>query len=157
MKDEKKRKHLQKSTAVRQMKKQFEQHAKTQSTHAAEATESTQESVNDYGSQKIERFPDNAAYAAARAYTVTRKQAQFRREYLSGNSTEDNHNKYYINKNEHNKPEAPASGFQKYESKSKAEQRQTARHTYRRVDAGQSNTRRRTRRVSSSEKGATSR
>ena len=154
MKDEKVRKHLQKTAAIRQIKRQAEQRAKTQSAHAAEATESTQESVNDYGSQKIEQAPEDAAYAAARAYTVTRKQAQFRREYLSGNSAEDNHNKYYVDKNEHKKPEASASGFQKYEAKSKAEQRQTARHTYRRVDAGQSNTRRRTRRVSSSEKGA---
>lgn len=154
MKDEKVRKHLQKSAAIRQMKRQLEQHAKSQSAHAAEATESTQESVNDYGSQKIEQAPEDAAYAAARAYTVTRKQAQFRREYLSGNSAEDNHNNYYVNKNEHHKPEAPASSFQKYESKTRTEQRQTAGHTYRRVDAGQSSTRCRTRRVSSLEKGA---
>ena len=95
MKDEKVRRHLQKSAAVRQMKRQLEQHAKTQSALAAEATESTQESVNDYSSQKIEQVPEDAAYAAARAYTVTRKQAQFRREYLSGNGAEDNHNIYY--------------------------------------------------------------
>ena len=80
MKDEKVRKHLQKSAAIRQIKRQAEQRAKTQSAHAAVATECTQESVNDYGSQKIEQAPEDAAYAAARAYTVTRKQAQFRRE-----------------------------------------------------------------------------
>lgn len=153
MKDEKVRKHLQKSAAIRQMKRQLEQHAKTQSAHAAEATESTQESVNDYGSQRIEQTPEDAAYAAARAYTVTRKQAQFRREYLSGNGAEDNHNKYYVNKNEHNKPEAPASGFQKYEARSRADQRQAARHTYRRVDAGNSSAHRRTRRASSPREG----
>ena len=149
MNDKKVRKHLQKTAAIRQIKRQTEQRAKTQSAHAAEATESTQESVNDYGSQKIEQVPEDAAYAAARDYTVTRKQAQFRREYLSGNGAEDNHNKYYVNKNEHHKPEAPASGFQKYESKSQAEQWQTARHTYRRVDAGQSSARRGTRTVPS--------
>ena len=148
MKDEKVRKQLQKSAAIRQIKRQAEQRAKTQSAHAAEATESAQESVNDYGSQKIEQAPEDAAYAAARAYTVMRKQAQFRREYLSGNSAEDNHNIYYVNNKEHNKPEAPASGFQKYELKTHTEQRQTARHTYRRVDAGTSNARSRTRRVS---------
>lgn len=153
MDDKKVRKHLQKTAAVRQIKRQAEQRAKTESAHAEEATENTQESVNDYGSQKIEQAPEDAAYAAARAYTVTRKQAQFRREYLSGNGAEDNHNKYYVNKNEHHQPETPASGFQKYEAKSQAEQRQTARHTYRRVDAGQSNARRRTRRVSSSGEG----
>ena len=129
MNDKKVRKHLQKSAAVRQMKRQLEQHAKTQSTHAAEATESAQESVKDYGSQKIEQAPEDAAYAAARAYTVMRKQAQFRREYLSGSSAEDYHNLYYVNKNDNNKPEAPASGFQKYEVKSRANQRQTAKHT----------------------------
>ena len=154
MKDEKMRKYLQKTVAVRQIKRQAEQRAKTQSAHAAEATESTQESVNDYGSQKIEQAPEDAAYAAARAYTVTRKQAQFRREYLSGNGAEDNHNKYYVNSKEHNKPGASASGFQKYEAKSKAEPRQTARHTYRRVDAGNSSTHRGTRRLSSPGDGA---
>ena len=61
--------------------------------------------------------------------------------------------KYYVINNEHNKPEAPASGFQKYEAKSKAEQRQTARHTYRRVDAGNSRARRRTQRISPSGEG----
>lgn len=150
MKDEKVRKHLQKSAAIRQIKRQTEQRAKTQITHAAE---STQESVNDYGSQKIEQVPEDAAYAAARAYTVTRKQAQFRREYLSSNGGEDNHNIYYVNNKANNKPEAPASGFQKYELKTRTEQRQTAKHTYRRVDAEHSSTRRRTRRVSSSGEG----
>ena len=154
MKDEKVRKHLQKSAAIRQIKRKAEQRAKTQSTHAAEATESSQESVNDYGSQKIEQATEDAAYAAARAYTVTRKQAQFRREYLSGNGAEDNHNIYYVNRSEHNQPGASASGFQKYESKSQAEQRQTARHTYRRVDTGHSSARRGTRRVSSPGEGA---
>ena len=154
MKDEKVRKHLQKSAAIRQMKRQAEQRAKTQSAYAAEATESTQESVNDYGSQKIEQAPEDAAYAAARAYTVTRKQAQFRREYLSGNGAEDDHNKYYVNKNEHNKPETPDSGFQKYEARSRADQRQAARHTYRRADAGHSSTRHGTQSISPPGKGA---
>ena len=136
MNDKKVRKHLQKTSAVRQIKRQAEQRAKTQSAHVAEATESTQESVNDYGNQKIEQAPEDAAYFAARTYTVTRKQAQFRREYLSGNSAGDNHNNYYVNKYEHNNPEAPTPGFQKNEVKSQAEQRQTARHTYRRGNVG---------------------
>ena len=60
MNDKNVRKHLQKTAAIRQIKRQAEQSAKTQSAHAAEATESTQESVNDYGSQKIEQAPEDA-------------------------------------------------------------------------------------------------
>lgn len=153
MNDKNVRKNLQKTAAIRQIKRQADQRAKTQSAHAAEATESTQESVNDYGSQKIEQAPEDAAYAAARAYTVTRKQVQFRREYLSGNGAENNHNKFYVNENEHNKPEAPTSGFQKYEVKSRADQRQPARHIYRRVDAENSRARRRPQRISPSGEG----
>lgn len=146
MKDERVRKHLQKRLTVRQLTKRMEEHAKSAKSHVAENTEQSQESANDYGSQKIEQAPENAAYTAARAYAITRKQAEYRKIYrpvrqngddaknpasdsngirtnqLASNpntQTVDNHNYNYVNQYRKKKSETKPSDFNNSRSKTR--------------------------------------